>query len=117
MPRKDRRIGFGDEGRCFERLQFAVDNTTSGERCEVARLFCMNVCAEFPEFEDREIVPISLILASLLEIEHPLIVSEARGMMYSLVGCEARILMAILLGTELAVPVGDVVHRIYVDNS
>jgi len=80
--------------------------TTIAERREIAELWCKgNYSHHHTIATKRRLLPIALLIASLLEIDHPLLVS-GRGVVYNAVDC-AIILMEVMLKNQaVATPAG-----------
>lgn len=79
--------------------------TTWDELFEVAVQFCQKNYAYHVEVARRiGEKPGIVLLTAMLYVNHPLICSE-RGVMYSFMQCEAELIKAQLLETNLAVPV------------
>jgi hypothetical protein len=97
--------------RCFID-NFGREATTSQERFETASQWCMgNYGYPIQIATEKGLLPIALIIACLIDVEHPLLVSPGRGVMYSSTACEVIIFQAMLQKTPLDIPVKYSVHK------
>jgi len=97
--------------RCFVD-QFGREATTSEERFEIATQWCTgNYGYPIQVATEKGLLPIALIIASLIDVEHPLLVSPGRGVMYSSTGCEVIIFQAMLRRTPMDIPVKHSFHK------
>jgi hypothetical protein len=72
-------------------------STTQAERVQIAKAWVDSYASDLSEYVTRTgLPPIALIVASLIDTDHPLLVSPGRGVMYPAVLCAL-----IVLGLEL----------------
>lgn len=73
---------------------------------QVAYQFC---CKDYDyaveHAKEWNVKPVFLIVASLLYVEHPLLVGQGRSWLYSLVGAEVEVIKAQMHRWDLAVPI------------
>lgn len=71
--------------------------TNQDERVRIAKAWCDSYAADLSEYVRRTSLPsIALIIASLIDTDHPLLVSPGRGVMYGATACAL-----IVLGLEI----------------
>ncbi len=89
MPYKRKTKG-NDEAVIYDLVLAVFRTTTKEERLAIAIKWCQDFGID-PKFTDP--APIYYILAALIDVEHPILISS-RGRMFTLVGCIAEILTA-----------------------
>ena len=83
------------------------ETTTIAERKEIAELWCKgNYAHHHTIAAERRLLPIALLVASLIEIDHPLLVSQGRGVMYNAMNCAIIIVEVMLKNQQVAMPAG-----------
>src|SRR5687768_8022022 len=66
----------------------AFEKTSKEDREYIAQTWAMNYMFDISDFVAHTgLPPIALKVASLIDTEHPLLVSPGRGVIYSAVGC------------------------------
>lgn len=81
--------------------------TTIAERRDIAEQWCKGNYAHHHSIAAaRRILPIALLIASLIEIDHPLLVSPGRGVIYNAVDCAMIIMDVMLKHQDVATPAG-----------
>jgi len=107
MPRKSKRRS---EDHLIDQVIEVFHKTTQEERQEIAQQWCMRNYQHVYEYSSTGLLPIALIIASLIDIDHPLLCSPARGVMYNVLKCSILVLRVELLGIPVDMPVYEVVH-------
>ena len=80
--------------------------TTIAERKDTAEQWCKgNYAHHHTIATQRRLLPIALLIASLIEIDHPLLVS-GRGVAYNAVDCAMIIMEVMLKNQDVATPAG-----------
>lgn len=114
MPRKAKRTNDLEFGNCIAEV---FRRTTQEERRQIARDWCLGDYQAGDAYAPRGLTPIAAIVAALIDIEHPLLVSPGRGLMYSFVGCAVEVLRVEIRKEAVDLPLFDkVVHRVSVDS-
>lgn len=81
--------------------------TTIAERREIAETWCNgNYAHHHTIAAERRLLPMALLITSLIEIDHPLLVSKGRGVMYNSVDCAVTIMEVMLKNRPVATPAG-----------
>jgi hypothetical protein len=88
----------------------AFRETTREQRSEIARQWCLKNFAHIEEFRHLSSPPIALIIASLIDMDHPLLVSSGRGVMWSAMKCALLVLRVELFDIQVEIPLGEIVH-------
>lgn len=84
---------------------FIDERTKPEERFEIARRWCMGDYEYHRQFAaEKRLLPIALLVACLLDIEHPLLVSPGRGAMYSAMKCAEIVLSVMLHNIPVDIP-------------
>jgi hypothetical protein len=79
--------------------------TTIAERRDIAEQWCKGNYVHHHEIASkRRLLPIALLIASLIEIDHPLLVSPGRGVVYNAVDCAVIIMDVMLKNKAVATP-------------
>ena len=100
MPRKSDKLNM----KWFETQVLRVfQKTTREERAQVARAWCFDFYTPVIEAERARVVPMAVLVAALIDIDHPLLVAP-RGVLYGLLECSIIILQAELRHEPVAVP-------------
>jgi len=89
---------------------FVAGKTSQLERYEIARTWCLGDKEHHIGFaEARDLLPAALLVASMIDIEHPLIVDE-RGCMraHTFLACSALLLEAQLSEKVIHIPCGEI---------
>lgn len=60
---------------------------------------------------EHGLVPIALLLAALLHVDHPLLISPSRGIMFGFLRCTAEIIMVEIEMRDVEIPVRKTVAR------
>ncbi len=94
----------------------AIQATTIEERFRIAHDWCLGERESYIGFAAaRKLVPVALLVAALVDVEHPLLVDE-RGYLRqgSLLGCSVRLMQAFLRSEIVHIPCGQngVIHRL-----
>lgn len=114
MPRKATPI---DESKMHDAIIDVFRKTTQEERKKIALDWCLGEYDAPNQFVGRELLPIAVIIAALIDIEHPLLVSPGRGLMYGVTGCVVVVLGVVLRGEAVGLPYyPKVVHTLPVDS-
>ena len=101
MPRKHKKQ---DDLDFIDQIIEAYKKTTHEERQKVAQDWCLGDYNAADSYKVRGLVPIALIIAALDDIEHPLLVSPGRGLMYSAVGCAVVVLTVEIRNEAVDIP-------------
>lgn len=114
MPRKPKK---DDDKTLMLQVVEVYRKTTQEERRDIAVKWCLGDYQIADGFGVRGLLPGAVIIAALIDVEHPLLVSPGRGLMYGAVGCMIKILEVELTNTAVAIPAfGKVVHSSPVDS-
>jgi hypothetical protein len=101
MPRKSDKL----EMKWFEDQVVKVFRvTTYEERKKIATDWCMSFALPKALSEKWDLTPMALLVASMIDIEHPLLVSE-RGVIYGLLHCSIVLLRTHLRGVAVPLPI------------
>lgn len=107
MPRKERtNVEQMDDAviRCFIDPN-GKEATTPAERKDIAEQWCGGDYSHHLTLaHQRGLLPMALLVASLIDIEHPLLVSQ-RGVLYNSLKCSIIILNVMRQGLTVAQPV------------
>ena len=89
-------------GVVFENLK-----TTAEQRREVATNWCLGDYEHHIKFAtERGLLPIAVLVAALLEIDHPLLIEESLPKYRSLLGCAVAVLEVELENKSVHIPLG-----------
>jgi len=81
--------------------------TTIAERQEIGTAWCNGDYAHHHTIATkRRLLPMALLIASLIEMDHPLLVSQGRGVLYNSVDCAVIIMEVMLKNQAVASPAG-----------
>ena len=81
------------------------EKTNKEDREFIAQAWAMDYSIDLKEFvTNTGLPPIALIVASLIDTEHPLLVSPGRGVMYSAVGCAVIVIGLMATGAKIGTP-------------
>ena len=107
MPRKaiDNVKQMDDEViKCFIHPVKGTEETTQAERAEVARQWCAGDYSHHIGIaEKHELLPIALLIAALVDMDHPLL-SSGRGVAYNSLQCSIIITNVMYHGETVAQP-------------
>lgn len=104
MPRKRTTKDIDlDDNMIYDELLKIFRLTTKADRFNIAVYWCRNLAVN-QKYADMGLAPIFVVLAALIDVEHPLIMA-ARGMMFSYTDCIVRILQTELHGRLQPIPV------------
>ena len=88
--------------------------TTILERKDIAEQWCKGNYVHHHDLAARHrLLPIALLIASLIEVEHPLLVSPARGVLHNSVDA-AILLMEIMLKKQPVASPVEVINKVVV---
>lgn len=114
MPRKATPI---DDSAMHDAIIEVFRRTTQDERKKIAIDWCLGEYDAPDRFSERGLLPIAVIIAALIDIEHPLLVSPGRGLMYGATGCVVVVLGVVIRGEAVDLPYfPKVVHTLPVDS-
>ena len=85
-----------------EKLVHIYRNTSQAERFSIAEHWCQDFTID--NRYDHIAPPIYMIFAALIDVEHPLILADGRGLMYSYTACLVKILKTKLNRTPQPIP-------------
>src|SRR5262245_19181646 len=90
---------------------------TWDELFEVAERWCKKDYTHHHEKASTlNVMPGSLLLTAMLYVEHPLLVSPGRGIMYNFMKCHILLIAAEMKQQDLAVPIKKpIIHNVPVD--
>lgn len=88
MPRKVKRQ---DEHMLDDAVINAFRMTTRDERKKVALDWCLSDYAAAAEYARRDLLPIAVVVAALIDIDHPLLCSPGRGVMFCMLECALKV--------------------------
>lgn len=96
MPRKAK----SDERTLIEEQVIkAWDLTTDRDRKYIAHMWCVNRDVDLSDYVSKTSLPrVALVVCSLIDTEHPLLVSPGRGVMWSAMGCAVIVLAVHIMG-------------------
>ena len=84
--------------------------TTQAERAEVARQWCAgDYSHHYPIAEKHGLLPIALLIAALIDINHPLL-NSGRGTCFNSIQCAVIILTTMHRGETVAQPFENSIH-------
>lgn len=90
--------------KCFIDSNTGKEATTQNERREIAKQWCAGDYSYHRNIaEFHGLLPIALLIASLMDIDHPLLVS-GRGVVYNSIKCAEIILLTMHNGETVAQP-------------
>lgn len=101
MPRKPKKqddLDFANE------IVEVFRKTTQDERRKIALDWCLGDYQIADGYSARGLLPIAVIVAVLIDIDHPLLVSPGRGVMYGAVGCAVQVLTVEMNNTPVDIP-------------
>lgn len=114
MPRKPKK---SDDEELIDAIIEAYRKTTQEERRKLAVDWCLGDYKASEGFSARGLMPIAVLIAALDDVDHPLLVSPGRGLMYSAVGCAVEVLKVEIENRAVEIPIFEkVVHREPVDS-
>jgi hypothetical protein len=89
--------------------------TTQAERREVAEMWCAGDYSHHRNVAAKHgLQPIALIIAALIDIDHPLLVS-GRGVAYNSIKCAMIIIQTMNSGNTVAQPINNSFHSLPVE--
>jgi hypothetical protein len=110
MPRKAISNDKELEDQIIKVFEYEYINTQ--ERFEIARRWCMGNYEYHRQIAAKKnLLPIALLIACLVDIDHQLLVSPGRGVMYSSMKCAEIVLDVMLHQKAVDVPVTDSFHN------
>lgn len=108
MPRKEaNNVQMMDDAviACFIHPATGAEVTTQAERQAIAEQWCAgDYSYHHPIAEKHGLLPIALIIAALIDIDHPLLIS-GRGVAYNSIACATIIINTMNKGETVAQPV------------
>src|SRR3990172_8775795 len=93
--------------KCFIHPQTCKEETTQAERREVAEQWCAGDYSHHMSIAHKHgLLPIALLIAALIDIDHPLLVS-GRGVAYNSIQCSILIMNVMRDGQTVAQPMSN----------